>query len=390
MNVADWPSLISHRPLRILTLGDGNLSYSSAVLQQHFYVPRKQRHSRARHVIHTVPLAFYASVYESQAEHQQKYRESAVHSQAIERCGGLALYNVDATDISQTLRRSLQCMIEQHAVSPADAALLQQPHHRAYLPTLAAVQKGDGRQQQTDAAPSPLHLQMCQTIVESLDSVLTARSPDATGHSSSSGRKRAREGDCVKISPSTNSTIGDDHRSEFDLIIFNHPHSGSEDMQRHQQLLCHFFHSALDCIAPEGCMLVSLCDDQPERWKLVQAAERFGFQLHSRTVYDPSELPQWQQRRHHRNKAFTKVIETQHVFVFRLQQSTVAETADDTTTSELHCDICDFTFANADELQQHWSGLQPVDAVKASYPCERCGQAFVRERSLLQHQEHCE
>ena len=44
---------------------------------------------------------------------------------------------------------------------------------------------------------------------------------------------------------------GTDFGLEFDLILFNHPHSGSEHLQRHQSLLSHFFHSARNVTDPE-------------------------------------------------------------------------------------------------------------------------------------------
>ena len=42
----------------------------------------------------------------------------------------------------------------------------------------------------------------------------------------------------------------------FDVIIWNHPHLGTEDFKRHQFLLAHFFKSVTDVLSPEKDSLI--------------------------------------------------------------------------------------------------------------------------------------
>ncbi len=101
----------------------------------------------------------------------------------------------------------------------------------------------------------------------------------------------------------------------FDHVVFNHPHTGWEDMHRHTALLAHFLESCKAVLAPPsltegqegGQAHVTLAGDQCKRWKLFETAERLGYEL--RHICDfyrqfgPNPLPA-QIKRHQSGKSF--------------------------------------------------------------------------------------
>lgn len=94
----------------------------------------------------------------------------------------------------------------------------------------------------------------------------------------------------------------------FDHVMFNHPHTGWEDMHRHAALLAHFLESCKAVLAPRrGQVHVTLAGEQPVRWRLLETAERLGYRL--RHVCDfyrqfgPHPLPS-EIKRHQSGKSF--------------------------------------------------------------------------------------
>lgn len=70
----------------------------------------------------------------------------------------------------------------------------------------------------------------------------------------------------------------------WDAILFHHPHLGPiKDEQvhahRHYVLLAHYFHSAKPCLRPGGLVHVCLCGQQPQTWRVLEAAKRQGLTL---------------------------------------------------------------------------------------------------------------
>ena len=90
----------------------------------------------------------------------------------------------------------------------------------------------------------------------------------------------------------------------FSAIVFNHPHLGIEDAKMHRILLAHFFHSCRPHLRPGARVYVSLVEGQPERWKLLQEANRAGYFLVSRTPMTPDQFPGYEIRRTHSGRSF--------------------------------------------------------------------------------------
>lgn len=317
----------------------------------------------------------------------------------------------------------------------------------------------------------------------------------------------------------------------FDLVVFNHPHCGEENIRRHQSLLSHFYSSALDLLRVvdqadqirEGEIHLTLAEGQPERWEAVPRALRAGLRLVRRIddVDNDAQLGgvEYDRKRHQNGKSFHRVLlhgeklqqqstllifspatdksdsagsiepteapkttekslsrkrkaeasvvhefactaceksfktaqglkthvhmvhelgesdgkkkrvllpcgvcdrtfkneeaQQQHRLAkhgkhqliqpdwFQSEQqapesavsTSTAPASESSTepiansTSELTCSICDMKFPSQDALQQHWQHLAPNSAVKLT--CEDCDKSFDQMRALLQHQNFC-
>ncbi|CAM9644811.1 unnamed protein product [Ascophyllum nodosum] len=134
---------------------------------------------------------------------------------------------------------------------------------------------------------------------------------------------------------------------QYDHIIFNHPHTGTEDMRRHRSFLGHFFHAVLSAnvpatnpaittnagetasdarlgtnggnshweegetnvfsiLAPGGAVHVTLAGDQPERWGLREQAARHGFALAHRRRFPAENIDGYMTKRHQTGRSFQR------------------------------------------------------------------------------------
>ena len=263
-------------PLRVLTLGDGNFSFSAAIVQMHEGKRQRSKKTKltdAKEASADIPaissdassaslstasfqpshrLLLTATSFDSAADLRAKYPEAARLCEKI--IGGKKAktnrveHDVDATQLERTLRGKL-AQQSSEAVSSALATSIP-----------------------TSGAPIPL-------------------SPD----------------------------------EPFDVIIFNHPHSGREDLALHGSLLAHFFHSAKEFLREDDVaetrqkpqIHVTLCMKQPEDWELLQHAALQGFRLLSRSQFLESHYPSYETKRHHVNKTFArKTIERMELLIF--------------------------------------------------------------------------
>lgn len=155
--------------------------------------------------------------------------------------------------------------------------------------------------------------------------------------------------------------------AQYHHVIFNHPHTGTEDMRRHRSFLGHFFHAlvtpiegnrstdwsrgrngsderqsdsindssqdgdfggssgvntsnepgaiarrarlaqiAHTILAPGGIVHVTLAGDQPERWGLCEQAARHGFSLVHRRPFRAERIEGYMSKRHQTGKSFQR------------------------------------------------------------------------------------
>lgn len=106
----------------------------------------------------------------------------------------------------------------------------------------------------------------------------------------------------------------------YHLIIFNNPHIGVEDAVRHRSLLSHFFASSLDLFVPKEASLptqvvVALCDGQAQRWDLFGAAQRAGLVCMAAVPVNAADFPPYVHRRHQNASAFPYQCMVQYYFL---------------------------------------------------------------------------
>lgn len=148
-------------------------------------------------------------------------------------------------------------------------------------------------------------------------------------------------------------------RRQYEHVIFNHPHTGTEDMRRHRSFLGHFFHAvahsttkaetAAECntsvdtgvvgasrggdgatasgvagthcgtdsvLAPGGAIHVTLALDQPERWGLQKQAARHGFSLAHRRRFPAERIDGYMTKRHQTGRSFQQRVQNSETLSF--------------------------------------------------------------------------
>ncbi|CAM9133729.1 unnamed protein product [Ectocarpus sp. 4 AP-2014] len=161
-------------------------------------------------------------------------------------------------------------------------------------------------------------------------------------------------------------------QQQFEHVIFNHPHTGTEDMRRHRSFLGHFFHavanSAIDStgpvsgggsgacdvsdiggggaltavpgvadrqgstgaiLAPGGAVHVTLALDQPERWGLEEQAARHGFSLVHRRPFPAEKIDGYMTKRHQTGRSFRQRVQASETLSFSWAASAQAARGDD-------------------------------------------------------------
>lgn len=166
------------------------------------------------------------------------------------------------------------------------------------------------------------------------------------------------------------------------VLIFNHPHLGTEDARLHSHFLCHLFHSVHNVwLAKLGVFYLTLAKDQFERWNCIDAASRHGMELLNRYLFVPCPAditnPYYKERRHQSGKSFANRTSGSETFAFiRTQEKS------------------DFVVAHFPSLP--WFAKKGIDAESVStmqlkptdntsFPCPHCDRSFREERSLKKH-----
>jgi Domain of unknown function (DUF2431) len=173
------------------------------------------------------------------------------------------------------------------------------------------------------------------------------------------------------------------HHPQGHVIIFNHPHLGTEDAQLHSQFLCHLFHSVHQFwIVPSvmgGAFYLTLANGQYERWECHTAAQRHGMKLlqQSPFVANPS-IAGWKSvyghRRHQTGKSFASRTSGSTTYLF-------VRDCDDTTNvtnSLAHIRLPWFVATEN-------SNFGEITSLRSSFVCFLCDKQFKEGRSLKNH-----
>jgi Zn finger protein HypA/HybF involved in hydrogenase expression len=100
---------------------------------------------------------------------------------------------------------------------------------------------------------------------------------------------------------------------DIDLVVWNHPHLGTEDFRLHQFLISHFFHSAKQILSETGRIRVSLVQGQETRWNVFVQAERVGLHLETMEVFDELKWPGYVVKRNTHGGSFKNIHTKKHV-----------------------------------------------------------------------------
>jgi uncharacterized C2H2 Zn-finger protein len=101
--------------------------------------------------------------------------------------------------------------------------------------------------------------------------------------------------------------------TNIDLVVWNHPHLGTEDFRLHQFLISHFFHSAKQVLSATGRIRVSLVQGQETRWNVFVQAERVGLHLESMELFDELQWPGYIVKRNTHGGSFKNIHTKKHV-----------------------------------------------------------------------------
>lgn len=222
----------------------------------------------------------------------------------------------------------------------------------------------------------------------------------------------------------------------FDVVIFNHPHCGEENVKRHKSLMSHFYASALEVLSNRDSseIHVTLAQGQQERWEAVKRACMAGLMLKQQVDdVDSHERYglEYERKRHQNGKSFHRVLlhgeklqQQSTLFIFArsggnsdkpnepLSAVTVTEAssrkrkAQDMATAtqqqqkplEFACDDCEKSFKTAQGLKTHVhmvhelgqnggaTAAKSATAATLLLPCGFCPRTFKNEDAQRQHQ----
>jgi hypothetical protein len=183
----------------------------------------------------------------------------------------------------------------------------------------------------------------------------------------------------------------------YDLVLFNFPHTGTEDFRRHQALLAHFFDSSKSILSPHGQVQVTLSNDQPSRWAVIKMAALARLKLlEARPFYPECEFPGYVMRRHSNGKSFKPHIN--HRFTFACPApGTEGENLRDSAHPKSRTNEMPI-WLPADPSQQHLAqrevGKQPGTdgqhtgpGVQSPETCVECERTFGDSVALMQHRK---
>ncbi|KAF1328493.1 Zn-finger protein, partial [Globisporangium splendens] len=336
------------RTKRVLTVGDGNFSYSLAFAKRFLWASSSTGSNEQ-------PIELVATSYDSYDELIEKYPESARICSQLREMGVQVLHRVDATNLAVSLENAVH---------------------------------------------------------ETHDDDDEASSPSST------------------------------KPKMFDLIVFNHPHCGEENVKRHQSLLSHFYKSALQILNhasnPQSEIHLTLAVGQPERWEAVARAKRVGLKL-KQCVHDVDNHDEYglvyERKRHQNGKSFHRVLlhgekvqQESTLFIFRKRcegeedvaisssntlkpeqsnsntqvQDTSARVPDKEESSrkrkaqdaaltqhEFACEACEKSFKTAQGLKTHVHMVHELGkggtTGPVSLPCGFCDRTFRNEDARRQH-----
>ncbi|KAE9034226.1 hypothetical protein PR003_g5698 [Phytophthora rubi] len=415
---ASTPAIPSPEPRRhrVLTVGDGNFSYSLALA--------KQRKSLGDD---TPPLELTATSYDSYEELVAKYPESKRICAQLKELGASVLHRVDATNIRESLVAAGATPDKFHAV------VFNHPHcgeenvrrHQSllshfYASALEVLEQeevsedsgvlltlAEGQPERWQAvqralsAGLKLHRQIDDVDGDDTFGVAYERKRHQNGksfHQVTLHGERKKQSSTLFIfrrqkteaagsavvagSDASATTLEDSGESksrkrkaeselplEFACTQCERSFKSAQGLRTH----VHMVHE-LEGGAPKKVLLpCELCD---RTFKKEDARRQHQLAKHGK---DPLIKPDWYETQ----QAAGAASESAQV----AQEPTATEATATATAEPQTCSICQLSFPTAQDFAAHWQKLQPRAAAKRQ--CATCSREFDEERALRQHQNFC-
>ena len=203
----------------------------------------------------------------------------------------------------------------------------------------------------------------------------------------------------VQIRHSVNAIDPKDIDKDFSCAVWNHPHLGTEDAEKHFQLLSHFFQKMGEIKL--NIVFLSFLRAQVQRWRVTEAANRHGFGLCEKGSLVEADFPGYQCKRNLNGKSFkssrTKdnwAVEDLSSIFLRFQHGStgnvplsfengLVESLAETFT----CDLCPKTYSSFQGMRTHRRQTHELGkyATTVDVVCESCGKAFLSYAALVMH-----
>jgi uncharacterized C2H2 Zn-finger protein len=181
--------------------------------------------------------------------------------------------------------------------------------------------------------------------------------------------------DCHKDKLSNQGSLPKAH-----IVIFNHPHLGTEDAVMHSRFLCHLFHS-IDKVwltpSTRAIFYLTLAKGQYERWHCEKAAISNGFHLYQRLLFQPTPLDNasYEHRRHQTGKSFASRTVGSETFAFIRKNI---------SANSFVSMLCLPWFQTPDVMDTSKKGRNCTTENK-EFTCPLCQKIFAEERSVKKH-----
>ncbi|KAL4166607.1 hypothetical protein KRP22_013862 [Phytophthora ramorum] len=396
---------------RVLTVGDGNFSYSLALAKAH----KSGEHDT---------LQLTATSYDSYDELVAKYPECKRICAQLQELGATVLHRVDATNLRESLvaaggHRELkfhsvvfnhphcgeenvgrhQSLLSHFYASALE--VLEENEEEEDSGVLLTLAEGQSQRweavQRARSAGLKLHRQVDDVDRDETFGLMYERKRHQNGKSfhlvTLHGEKkqqestlfifRRQEGDEVKAAAPVASIekeakVSRKRKAESELPLefactqCERSFKSAQGLRTH----VHMVHE-LEASAPKKTLLP--CEFCERTFKKEDARRQHQLAKHGK---DPLIKPDWYEKQ---QAAATDSIKT-------AEASALADTkvtAPDPTAPQppKTCSICQLSFSSSEDFDAHWQKLQPRAAAKRK--CANCSREFDEERALRQHQNFC-
>lgn len=203
----------------------------------------------------------------------------------------------------------------------------------------------------------------------------------------------------VQIRHSVNAIDPKDIDEDFCCVVWNHPHLGTEDAEKHFQLLSHFFQKMGKLKLK--FIFLSFLRGQIKRWRVIEAANRHGFGLRENGSLVEADFPGYQCKRNLNGKSFkssrTKdnwAVEDLSSIFLRFEHGSsdnVPLSFDNGSMASsgetFTCDLCPKTYSTLQGMRTHRRQTHELGkyATGGDVVCESCGKSVSSYAALEMH-----